>query len=195
MVAQKIKLNVFWTSMWVVLHEPYAFKETCTVPKKESQSLKSNQKVWVDGKQLTPCSLLPELMHSANQKAVALYLVSSSGLLILRSAQLLLPDCSFFDQLSSFFRIALSSISSAPSSGLLVLRSAQLLLRAAQLLLPDCSFFEPLSSFFRIAPSSSRSAPSSGLLLLRAAQLLLPDCSFFDQLSSFFRIAPSSSRG
>ncbi len=28
------------------------------------------------GKQLTPCSLLPELMHSANQKAVALYLVS-----------------------------------------------------------------------------------------------------------------------
>jgi hypothetical protein len=25
---------------------------------------------------LTPCSLLPELMHSANQKAVALYLVS-----------------------------------------------------------------------------------------------------------------------
>jgi len=28
------------------------------------------------GKQLTPCNLLPELMHSANQKAVALYLVS-----------------------------------------------------------------------------------------------------------------------
>jgi len=28
------------------------------------------------GKQLTPCSLLPELMHSANQKAVDLYLVS-----------------------------------------------------------------------------------------------------------------------
>jgi hypothetical protein len=28
------------------------------------------------GKQLTPCSLLPELMHSANPKAVALYLVS-----------------------------------------------------------------------------------------------------------------------
>jgi hypothetical protein len=28
------------------------------------------------GKQLTPCSLLPELMHSATQKAVALYLVS-----------------------------------------------------------------------------------------------------------------------
>jgi len=28
------------------------------------------------GKQLTPCSLLPELMHSANQKAVALYLIS-----------------------------------------------------------------------------------------------------------------------
>ncbi len=28
------------------------------------------------GKQLTPCSLLPELMHSTNQKAVALYLVS-----------------------------------------------------------------------------------------------------------------------
>ncbi len=28
------------------------------------------------GKQLTSCSLLPELMHSANQKAVALYLVS-----------------------------------------------------------------------------------------------------------------------
>jgi len=28
------------------------------------------------GKQLTLCSLLPELMHSANQKAVALYLVS-----------------------------------------------------------------------------------------------------------------------
>jgi hypothetical protein len=28
------------------------------------------------GKQLTPCSLLPELMHSANQKAIALYLVS-----------------------------------------------------------------------------------------------------------------------
>ncbi len=28
------------------------------------------------GKQLTPCSLLLELMHSANQKAVALYLVS-----------------------------------------------------------------------------------------------------------------------
>ncbi len=27
------------------------------------------------GKQLTPCSLLPELMHSATQKAVALYLV------------------------------------------------------------------------------------------------------------------------
>jgi hypothetical protein len=27
-------------------------------------------------KQLTPCSLLPELMHSATQKAVALYLVS-----------------------------------------------------------------------------------------------------------------------
>ncbi len=27
-------------------------------------------------KQLTPCSLLPELMHSANQKAIALYLVS-----------------------------------------------------------------------------------------------------------------------
>ncbi len=28
------------------------------------------------GKQLTPCNLLPELMHSVNQKAVALYLVS-----------------------------------------------------------------------------------------------------------------------
>jgi len=28
------------------------------------------------GKQLTPCSLLPELMHLATQKAVALYLVS-----------------------------------------------------------------------------------------------------------------------
>jgi hypothetical protein len=28
------------------------------------------------GKQLTPCSLLPKLMHLANQKAVALYLVS-----------------------------------------------------------------------------------------------------------------------
>ncbi len=28
------------------------------------------------GKQLTPCSLLPELMHSATQKAIALYLVS-----------------------------------------------------------------------------------------------------------------------
>lgn len=28
------------------------------------------------GKQLTPCSLLPELMHLANQKVVALYLVS-----------------------------------------------------------------------------------------------------------------------
>jgi len=28
------------------------------------------------GKQLTPCGLLPELMHSANQKAIALYLVS-----------------------------------------------------------------------------------------------------------------------
>jgi len=28
------------------------------------------------GKQLKPCSLLPELMHSANQKTVALYLVS-----------------------------------------------------------------------------------------------------------------------
>jgi hypothetical protein len=28
------------------------------------------------GKQLTPCSLLPELMHLANQKALALYLVS-----------------------------------------------------------------------------------------------------------------------
>jgi hypothetical protein len=28
------------------------------------------------GKQLTPCSLLPELMHSTTQKAVALYLVS-----------------------------------------------------------------------------------------------------------------------
>jgi hypothetical protein len=28
------------------------------------------------GKQLTPCSLLPELMHSATQRAVALYLVS-----------------------------------------------------------------------------------------------------------------------
>jgi hypothetical protein len=27
-------------------------------------------------KQLIPCSLLPELMHSANQKAIALYLVS-----------------------------------------------------------------------------------------------------------------------
>jgi hypothetical protein len=28
------------------------------------------------GKHLKPCSLLPELMHSANQKAIALYLVS-----------------------------------------------------------------------------------------------------------------------
>jgi hypothetical protein len=28
------------------------------------------------GKQLTPCSLLPELMHSATQKVIALYLVS-----------------------------------------------------------------------------------------------------------------------
>jgi hypothetical protein len=28
------------------------------------------------GKQLTPCSLLPELIHLANQKAIALYLVS-----------------------------------------------------------------------------------------------------------------------
>ncbi len=28
------------------------------------------------GKQLTPCSLLPELMHLANQKTIALYLVS-----------------------------------------------------------------------------------------------------------------------
>ncbi len=28
------------------------------------------------GKHLTPCSLLPELMHLATQKAVALYLVS-----------------------------------------------------------------------------------------------------------------------
>ncbi len=28
------------------------------------------------GKQLTPCSLLPELMHSTTQKAIALYLVS-----------------------------------------------------------------------------------------------------------------------
>jgi hypothetical protein len=28
------------------------------------------------GKQLTPCSLMPKLMHSANQKAITLYLVS-----------------------------------------------------------------------------------------------------------------------
>jgi len=28
------------------------------------------------GQQLTPCNLLPKLMHSANQKAIALYLVS-----------------------------------------------------------------------------------------------------------------------
>jgi len=28
------------------------------------------------GKQLTPCSVLPELMHSTNQKAIALYLIS-----------------------------------------------------------------------------------------------------------------------
>jgi len=113
------------------------------------------------------------------------------------SAQLLLPDCSFFDQLSSFFRIAPSSSRSAPSSELLILRSAQLLL-------PDCSFFDQLSFFFRIAHSSISSAPSSGLLLLRAApvissapssgllllrsaQLLLPDCSFFEPRVGEFR--------